>query len=140
MRAIDYENAAARALLRLVEEPGPLESPCWIWPGACSTGGYGYVRVGGRDGKSVTVHAVLYRVLAGRYPRGRLLHHRCETPLCANPDHLEPVTRAEHGRLHRRELAPCGHPYDLFLGRRRARRCRRCRNERRRAVYAAQRT
>lgn len=132
-----HARAAGRVLLRLEETPGPLETPCWLWPGARSAGGYGYVRVGGRSGgKIVTVHALLYRVLTGRVPRrGQSVHHRCEVTLCANPDHLEAVGAKAHGKRHRRPLAPCGHPYDMTLGKRRTRRCRRCRNAYRRDRY-----
>jgi HNH endonuclease len=134
-----YAGAAGRVLLRLEETPGPLETPCWIWPGARSGGnGYGYVRIGGKGGgKIVPVHALVFRVLTGRAPRrDQHVHHRCEVPLCANPDHLEAVTRRQHGQRHRRALASCGHPHDMVMGRRKkSRRCRACRNAARREQY-----
>lgn len=135
--ADQYASAAERALARIEETSGPLETPCWIWQGARSTGGYGYIRVGGHaGGKVVTVHSLLYRVRTGRrVRRGQILHHRCETRSCANPDHLEVVTPRGHGKRHRREFAACGHVPDIVMGRRRVRRCRDCRNATRRARY-----
>lgn len=131
------QASLGRVLLRLEERPGPLETACWVWPGARSRQGYGYVRVGGRGGKIELVHVLAYRVLTGVKLRGRLVHHRCETPLCANPAHLEAVTRRQHALRHRRDRFPAGHRYDARHGHRRVRVCRRCRNDRRRAAYAA---
>lgn len=135
--ADQYAAAAERARARLRETPGPLDTPCLIWPGAASTGGYGYIRVGGRaGGKIVTVHGLLHRSATGRKPRrGQQLHHRCETRLCANPDHLEILSRKGHGLAHRGEILGCGHAPDMVAGRRRTRRCRSCRNANRRARY-----
>lgn len=136
--AIQYARACGRALIRLEETPGPLGTACWVWPGARSAGGYGYIRVGSRgSGRIVPVHALLFRVLTGRKPRrDQVVHHRCAVQLCANPDHLEAVTAKGHGERHRRTNAPCGHPYDVAFGRvRRVRHCRSCRNAKRRARY-----
>lgn len=85
----------------------------------------------------MSVHVLMYRVLSGRpHRRGQHVHHRCEVSLCANPDHLEALTHRQHGGRHRRALAPCGHPYDMAMGKLKTRRCRRCRNAKRRADYA----
>jgi hypothetical protein len=132
----EYAAAAARARPRLIPTLGPLPTPCLLWPGATTGVGYGQIRVGRRI---VAVHVVLYRASGRPLRRGQLVHHRCETRLCANPEHLEAVTHRQHGRLHRRGLAPCGHPYDMLVGRTRRRACRRCRNAYKRRVYHAQR-
>jgi hypothetical protein len=34
-------------------------------------------------------------------PAGLELHHVCENKLCVNPEHLQPMTRCDHLRLHR---------------------------------------
>lgn len=73
-------------------EPHP--SGCWLWSGARNDGGYG---VHGGAG----AHRVVYEILVGPIPQGRHLHHKCQVPRCVNPDHLEPVTPAEHGQRHR---------------------------------------
>lgn len=52
---------------------------------------------GGRTGLA---HRVAYEALVGRIPDGLTLDHLCENKRCVNPDHLEPVTRAENLRRH----------------------------------------
>lgn len=74
---------------------------CWLWTGA-RTGGrkgqppYGFVRL---DAKRRTgAHRFMYELLVGPIPEGLKLDHLCRTPLCVNPDHLEPVTQRENVR------------------------------------------
>ena len=45
-------------------------------------------------------------------PEGHDLNHTCEEPPCINPEHLEPLPRAEHMRRHRLSKTICkyGHP------------------------------
>lgn len=134
-----YASAAERVLVRLEEAPGPLRTPCWLWQGARSGSGYGYVRVGGRAGIAEPVHVVVYRALVRRPGRGKVVHHRCETPLCANPGHLEELTRLQHARRHRSDVCPrCNRPRAAVYGKTRETRhrvCVYCRNVRRRARY-----
>ena len=69
---------------------------CWIWTGGKHTAGYGmaYYRK-----RSWFAHRLVYSLLIGRPPRGKQLHHICKVRLCVNPEHLAPVTGAEHVRL-----------------------------------------
>ena len=59
---------------------------CWLWTGSMRSSGYG--RVGVRKAYSVDVHRVSFNAFVGRIPRGQLVLHRCDTPLCIRPDHL----------------------------------------------------
>jgi hypothetical protein len=70
------------------------ESGCWLWTGNCNRKGYGnsYRTGHGR----VLAHRQVYELLLGTIPDGLELDHLCRTPACVNPEHLEPVTRAEH--------------------------------------------
>lgn len=61
---------------------------CWIWTGTVVRG-YGQISI---DGKGVRTHRFAYEALVGPIPEGLQLDHLCRTPLCGNPDHLEPVT------------------------------------------------
>lgn len=87
---------------------------CWLWRRGHDGRGYGLVHIGGRDRK---VHRVIYEAFFGEIPEGREIHHKCNNKGCANPAHLEPVTRSEHlkrtydtkGRV---ESCKRGHPYD----------------------------
>lgn len=84
-----------------VVTPGPLDTPCWLWQFATETTQthrYGSVRI---DGRRVPAHRHHWEQMHGPVPDGLELHHRCETPACVNPDHLQPVTHAENMRLAR---------------------------------------
>jgi hypothetical protein len=47
-------------------------------------------------GKVLLAHRVSYELVKGPIPEGLHLDHLCRTPLCVNPDHLEPVTHREN--------------------------------------------
>lgn len=64
---------------------------CWIWHGAKTDGGYGCVR--DASGRTVRVHRWVYEHLVGPVSEGLDLDHLCRVRACANPAHLEPVTR-----------------------------------------------
>lgn len=68
---------------------------CWIWQGAKNDRGYPQVRVNGTTGYA---HRYYYLALIGPIPSGLELDHLCRTRLCCNPQHLEPVSRAENVR------------------------------------------
>lgn len=67
------------------------EAGCWIWEGSVSSGSmpYGLLwRDGGRGAGFDYAHRVSYRKHIGPIPDGLFVCHRCDTPLCVNPDHL----------------------------------------------------
>lgn len=98
---------------RLVIDP----QGCWIWQGAKTSEGYGHIRVNGRFPYT---HRTAYELLRGPIADGLVIDHACCRPPCANPDHMEPVTRAENTargyaipiRVATRRSGPCkrGHP------------------------------
>lgn len=95
---------------------------CWTWLGPHDKYGYGAIGAGGRGGRVLKVHALVYTMLVGEIPRGKEIHHKCENKGCCNPDHLVTLTRSEHisitprryvGRTGRK-ASHCihGHPFD----------------------------
>lgn len=78
-------STAERIYPRLVERNG-----CWVWTGAARNG-YGAVGVGQRV---EYVHRWVYEDMVGPIPQGLVLDHLCVNRLCANPDHVDPVTDA----------------------------------------------
>lgn len=66
-----------------VARRGPDE--CWLWQGGVSSAGYGQFD---KHGRKVGAHVVAYEALHGTLPRGRVVRHKCDTPLCCNPAHL----------------------------------------------------
>lgn len=69
---------------KVMPEPN---SGCWLWTGGADR--YGGFRVRSRQ---VGAHRAAYQALVGPIPNDLELDHRCNTPLCVNPDHLRPMT------------------------------------------------
>lgn len=82
-----------------VEEDRGYETLCWIWQRTTYPSGYGitwsYLR-----GKQAAAHIVYYEDKYGPVPEGLDLHHRCENPICCNPDHVAPLPRNLHRQSH----------------------------------------
>lgn len=84
---------------------------CWLWLGTRDKYGYGRIT---RGAHGRLAHRVVYEMLVGPIPAGKHLHHECHAPACVNPEHLRPLSNAEHQELHGTEITHClrGHPYD----------------------------
>ena len=73
---------------RVSPEPN---SGCWLWTGR-ATKGYGNAQ---RDNKVVYMHQLSYQLKHGRKCEQHVLH-RCDVPICVNPDHLEAGTHRQN--------------------------------------------
>jgi hypothetical protein len=128
----------AKILDRLTNTDQP--DACWEWTGA-TNGAAGYGHIYSRGHGYPYVHRVTYEHLIGPIPAGLHIDHLCRNPRCANPRHLEPVTRrvnglrgatfaADHAS---RSHCPKGHPLagdnlvpsNLVRGRRKCATCQR---------------
>lgn len=69
------------------------KSGCWIWCGGVDGDGYGYCSLNDHHERA---HRAAHMIFRGDIPTDHHLHHTCETTLCVNPWHLEPVTPAVH--------------------------------------------
>jgi hypothetical protein len=110
------------------------DGDCWIWTGG-KTGAtgrrqaYGFVRVEG--GRRIGAHRFVYERMVGPVAEGMDLDHLCRTPLCVNPEHLEPVTHQENVRrgLAIRTHCKYGHEMagdNLYIHPDGERKCRQC--------------
>lgn len=69
---------------------------CWLWT-ASATKGYGQF-VSARPGYQShhQSHRVSYEIAHGSIPNGMSVLHRCDVPLCVNPDHLFLGTQSDN--------------------------------------------
>lgn len=84
------ETLADRVLYRMEPEPN---SGCWLWTGARTLNGYGFISYHGRNEMA---HRIAYGLFVGPIPEGKTLDHLCRQRACINPKHLEPVTLREN--------------------------------------------
>lgn len=60
--------------------------PCWVVTSHhCSP----YPIITSENNKRLRGHRWMYEKVYGAIPKGRLVEHKCDTPACVNPDHLE---------------------------------------------------
>lgn len=78
------------------------DAGCWVWQLGMGSKGYGCAR---RDGVQIAAHRFVYERERGDIPADMELHHVCGNRRCVNPEHLEPLSKAEHAARHWRERA-----------------------------------
>ena len=71
----------------------PEGSDCWIWQGACQSGGYGTVRFGGF---TYVVHRLIWVFENGPIPVDLEIRHACDRPSCIRLDHLSLGTHTQN--------------------------------------------
>ena len=105
---------------------------CRIWTASKTLNGYGTLRSGGKNTKTISAHRWAYEQIHGPVPEGLELDHLCRHRDCVEVKHLEAVTHQENlrrGTGHGSEShCPSGHPYDTdnTSFNRGARRCKTC--------------
>jgi hypothetical protein len=72
------------------------DSPCYLWNHGKTSAGYAQMSFG-RSTK--LVHRLTYEAANGPVSKGLELHHLCEHRDCIRPDHMVPLTHAEHARI-----------------------------------------
>jgi hypothetical protein len=79
------QHVAIPTTVKILEQDGPLDTPCHIWQGYVGNQGY---PVRTRRRGLPTVNREAYLIAHGSIPTGYVLHHWCENKLCVNVDHM----------------------------------------------------
>lgn len=136
----DYVDVAQR-IAEFRTKTVTTESGCWEWQGKRHIRGYGVVCHQDREYRA---HRVFYEALIGPIPEGLDIDHLCRNRACVNPEHMEPITRAENvmrgmspaAQNARKTHCPKGHSLADAYGSPGRRECRTCRKARSAAARA----
>jgi hypothetical protein len=90
----DFAAMLARFEEKISPEPN---SGCWLWDGAINRDGYGNFWLP-RQRRGIGAHRLSYILAVGPVPDGLEIDHLCRMRCCVNPEHMEPVTKAENAR------------------------------------------
>lgn len=89
-------GSAEERFWNLTIKKGPYD--CWIFQGkGRSPGDYGFLKL--KNGKRVMAHRFSWELANGQpIPEGMVIMHKCDTPPCVNPRHLEIGTRKQNAQ------------------------------------------
>lgn len=76
------ERLRSRFERRLTKSTEP--NGCWTWSYCCDDKGYGVCSWIGEH----FAHRVSYRIYIGPIPKGLFVLHKCDNPICVNPEHF----------------------------------------------------
>lgn len=85
-------GVSERFLARLDKSPG-----CWLWTGTTDKDGYGkFCAI--IDGKKYTIaaHRLSAAMAIPEFSPSLVVRHKCDNPLCCNPEHLVMGTQAQN--------------------------------------------
>lgn len=68
-------------------------SGCWLWIGGIRKDGYGQITGGYAQ---TAAHRISWTLFKGPIPEGKWVLHKCDIPICVNPNHLWLGTHADN--------------------------------------------
>lgn len=66
---------------------------CWEWKSCTHKGGYGLLTY---RSKMYLAHRISWQIHFGPIPKGMFVLHKCDNPVCTNPNHLFLGTQADN--------------------------------------------
>lgn len=86
MRRIPENEVLTKLLSNTYPEPN---TGCWLWAGMVNVSGYGIMKVASLPQfKTPLTHRISYYLHKGSFNYNLQVLHKCDTPICVNPDHL----------------------------------------------------
>ncbi|MFA7238188.1 MAG: HNH endonuclease [Phycisphaeraceae bacterium] len=79
----------------LLSKISKTETGCWEWTGYLNEKGYGRLRIQGRH---LYAHRLSYELFCGPLTDEQMVCHKCDNPMCCNPEHLFLGTRGDNIR------------------------------------------
>ena len=82
-------------LFALIDTKGGDDTQCWPWQGGASSlhKDRGYFQF---EGKRWLSYRLLYTLVNGEIPEGKVVRHKCDNSLCCNPKHLQLGNQSEN--------------------------------------------
>ena len=78
-----------------INTQGGDDTQCWPWQGGASSlyKDRPYFQY---EGKRWLAYRLMYTLVNGEIPEGKVIRHKCDNSLCCNPKHLVPGTKSEN--------------------------------------------
>ena len=73
-----------------------LHRGCWLWTRGHNGGGYGICVHGGKTWVVHRLSALLHKIPNWQHLEHNIVLHKCDTPGCFNPDHLQIGTQLQN--------------------------------------------